>query len=374
MEPHFALCFEGRLKDELTSAGTVVHLLGKVRASRPWTVWQARRRLHRLLAREHFDAVISHSCWPHALFAAVVGSRGLPLIFWAHGVHIGRHWLERWARHTKPDLVLANSRFSRSAVPNLFPGVPSEVLYLPVSPPVVADRAQVRREIRTALQTPEDATVILQASRLERWKGHALLLQALDQLQELPDLGNWICWIAGGAQRPQEVAYLEELKATAASRGIANRIRFLGQRPDVPQLLAAADIHCQANTSPEPFGIAFVEALYAGLPVVTTALGGALEIVDDTCGVLVPPGDSHALAAALRRLIRNGSWRRTLGVAGQARARYLCDPLTQLGRLKESLQAIVRKGEKSLVTKSFNPEPAATAFRESHAPSPLAPG
>src|SRR5262249_14980832 len=151
-------------------------------------VWQARRRLSRLLAREHFDAVITHSCWPHALFAAAVRARGLPLVFWAHAAPRGRHWLELWARQTRPDLVLANSQFTRSAVLNLFPRVRSEVLYLPVSPPAVADGWHSRRQIRNALETPEDATIILQASRLEPWKGHALLLQALERLGEMPDL------------------------------------------------------------------------------------------------------------------------------------------------------------------------------------------
>ena len=67
-------------------------------------------------------------------------------------------------------------------------------------------------------------------------------------------------------------------------------MRFLGERRDVAACMRAADIHCQPNTAPEPFGLAFVEALYAGLPVVTTALGGALEILTDACGVLVPAG------------------------------------------------------------------------------------
>ena len=54
-------------------------------------------------------------------------------------------------------------------------------------------------------------------------------------------------------------------------RGIAGRVRFLGERRDVAACMHAADIHCQPNTAPEPFGLVFVEALYAGLPVVTTA-------------------------------------------------------------------------------------------------------
>ena len=61
MEPHFGLCYEGRLSRELASAGVPVHMLGRVRISRPWTAWRARRRLRELLRREHYDAVICHS-------------------------------------------------------------------------------------------------------------------------------------------------------------------------------------------------------------------------------------------------------------------------------------------------------------------------
>jgi glycosyltransferase involved in cell wall biosynthesis len=341
MVPHFALCFEGRVKDELTAAGVAVHLLGKAKVSRPWTIGHVRRRFRLLLHHEKCDAVVCHGCWPHAIFGPVVRSQGLPLVFWAHGVHTGRHWLERWARRTKPDFVLANSRLTQSAIPNFFGNVPSEVLYLPCLDPKIVERVFIRQKVRTSLQTREDATVILQVSRIEPLKGHDLLLNALDQLREKQ---NWVCWIAGGAQRPQEVAYLDMLKATAARMGIAKQIRFLGQRTDVSELLIAADIYCQPNTGPESFGLTFVEALYAGLPVVTTAIGGALEIVDDRCGVLVPPGDPIALEHALRRLIEDKHLRETLGAAGPNRARSLCDPAKQIKRLHDLLASTVKGG------------------------------
>ena len=95
---------------------------------------------------------------------------------------------------------------------------------------------------------------------------------------------------------------MAELRTAANRAGIADRVRFLGQRADVPRLMAAADVFCQPNIGPEPFGIVFVEALYAGLPVVTSGFGGAAEIVDQTCGVLTTPGDPEAVAAALREL------------------------------------------------------------------------
>ena len=108
---------------------------------------------------------------------------------------------------------------------------------------------------------------------------------------------------------------------------------FLGERRDVPALMRAADLHCQPNTAPEPFGLAFVEALHAGLPVVTTAMGGALEIVTPSCGVLVPPGDADALEQALRALVVDPEARARLGSGGPARARELCDPGRQLAAL-----------------------------------------
>jgi glycosyltransferase involved in cell wall biosynthesis len=331
MDSYFVTCFPGRLGRELTSAGAPVHHLGPARFSRPWTVWGTRRRARKLLVEERPDFVVCHECWPHALFAPVARACRLPLVFWAHGLHDGRHWLERRARRISPDLVLANSRHTQSTVPALFPGVRTEVYYVPVSAPDVPERDGIRRKVRQVLETPDDATVIVQASRLERWKGHTVLIQALAQMESVP---GWVCWIAGGPQRPEEEKYLNELRQQAAKLGLAGRVRFLGQRSDVPELLAAADIHCQPNTGPEPFGIAFVEALYAGLPVVTTALGGALEIIDPTCGLLVPPGAVESLTAALRGLVLDRNRRVGLGGAGPARARALCSPENQLARLR----------------------------------------
>lgn len=82
MEPEFGLCFEGRLADELRVAGVKVHMLGEVRFSQPWTVWRARRALKLELRQKHFDVVICHSCWPHAIFGPTVRAAGVPIVFW----------------------------------------------------------------------------------------------------------------------------------------------------------------------------------------------------------------------------------------------------------------------------------------------------
>jgi glycosyltransferase involved in cell wall biosynthesis len=258
-------------------------------------------------------------------------------VFWAHDVMTGRHWTERLARRVPPDLAICNSRFTASTLGSLYPGVPAAVVYAPVEMSRSPMDVQQRRLTRTSLDTPERAIVIVLASRSERWKGHTVLLEALSYLRDVP---AWVWWQIGGAQRPAEARFLDSLRQSANRFGIFDRVRWIGERDDVPRLLAAADLYCQPNLEPEPFGVVFVEALAAGLPVVTAGAGGACEIVDDSCGVLVPPRDPRALAAELRPLIEDDGRRARLAAAAPARARRLCDPATALRRLAEVLAAM----------------------------------
>jgi glycosyltransferase involved in cell wall biosynthesis len=120
------------------------------------------------------------------------------------------------------------------------------------------------------------------------------------------------------------------LRVTAARHGIADRVRWLGHRSDVPALMAAADIYCQPNTEPEPFGVAIVEAMYAGRPVITTPTGG---ICDGRSAVVVPAGDPAALSRAIDELVSSAVLRQELGARGREFARTLCDPREQMDKL-----------------------------------------
>jgi glycosyltransferase involved in cell wall biosynthesis len=332
MELHFALCFEGRLSRELAALGTPATMLGAVRARYPWQVLLARRRLAALLAEQHFDVVNCHLTWVQAIFGPVVRRAGVPLVLWAHDAVSGKHWIERWEALCPPDLVVCNSHFTESTVANLRVALPlrCEVIYPPVSPPESMLDASQRLALRASLDTPSDACVIIQVGRMEPYKGH---VPHLDALARLADTSGWVCWVVGGAQRPHEKAYLARLRRQATRAGIGLRVRFLGERHDIYQLLEAADIFCQPNLAPEPFGIVFIEALYTGLPVVSTAQGGALEIVDPSCGRLVAPNSPDMLADTLRILVLDRSLRVELGRNAPARAKMLCDPSRVLSQL-----------------------------------------
>ena len=300
MEPEFALCFEGRLADELRAAGVRVHMMGEVRVRRPLTVMRARRQMKQLLKVRDFEVAVCHMAWPHAVFGSVARSCDLPLVFWLHSATNGSHWLEQIARITPPDLSIAPSSFAGATFPAAFPGKQARVINYAVPPP---DQflSEERQSVRAELDTACDAVVIVQASRtggMERSTDplggaggapRSRRLDILDRWGSASVLMNQSIWLLCG----------NSLSALASR----NRCVSLDRGRMFPKLLEAADIYCQPNTGTEGLPVVFAEALYVGLPIVSSNLGGFWEVVDESCGVLVEPGSSWAVAAALGQLM-----------------------------------------------------------------------
>lgn len=154
-----------------------------------------------------------------------------------------------------------------------------------------ADAAALRAELGAG-----DAQVLAVCARLAPWKGQHVVLAAL---QALPDAHAWII----GAALFGEDAYAHGLRGHAEALGVAGRVRFLGEREDVPALLRAADVVVHAAVEAEPFGRVVVEGMLARRPVIATRAGGVPEILEDgRTGLLVKPGDPEALAEAVRRI------------------------------------------------------------------------
>ena len=147
-------------------------------------------------------------------------------------------------------------------------------------------RAAARGEARLA---PDRWLVLFAGSGFER-KGLATTIEALARLD---DRGAQLVVVGKGDTRPY---------ADLAGRlGVADRIGWLGARPDIERWYAAADA-LALPTRYEPFGNVHLEALASGLPVVTTTAAGGAEVVTPACGAVVEPGDPIALAAALTRV------------------------------------------------------------------------
>lgn len=163
------------------------------------------------------------------------------------------------------------------------------------------DRAAARRTLELA----DNALVVTTVGRLTAVKNHRLLLEAAEIVARRVTRAMFV--IAGdGELRP-------DLEGQAAALGIANRVRFLGWRGDLPVIYAASDIVAISSHN-EGTPVALIEAMAAAVPGVSTAVGGVPDLVrDGVTGVLAPAGRADALAAAMERLLTDDAGRLEMG-------------------------------------------------------------
>jgi glycosyltransferase involved in cell wall biosynthesis len=147
---------------------------------------------------------------------------------------------------------------------------------------------------------------------LSRHKGQLILMHAAGQLSGGPPSPTLVL-VGEGPERPR----LESEAVTLQGRV---RVVFAGERPDARALLPAFDLLVAPSIEREGFGLAALEGMDAGLPVIASRLGGLPEAVEDgRTGLLVPPGDVRALSLAIGRLLASPAERRALGAAGKRR-------------------------------------------------------
>lgn len=174
-----------------------------------------------------------------------------------------------------------------------------ETILNPIEPERYLHDDAVRADFRREMGVRDDEVVVLGMGRFVGWKAWDDYLRAIALLS---DLGHFRFWLVGGGdegRRDQEGA----LRELAKELGIAERVEFFPFADDVRPWLWGADVFVQPSKEPEGFSLMLAEAMAAGLPPVTTAIGGALDIVrDGVSGLLVPPQSPVDLASALRRM------------------------------------------------------------------------
>lgn len=154
------------------------------------------------------------------------------------------------------------------------------------------------------------ATVFVSTARFVPQKNPFLLLEAFARFE---DARAHLLLLGRGALQDQVENFIRE-------RGLAARVRVLGYRPDIPECLAASDIFVLSSDW-EGNPLAVMEALAAGLPVVSTAVGGVPSLVEDgRSGLLVPPGDCAAFAEAMHFLLHNPQIRTSMSIAARSHA------------------------------------------------------
>ena len=270
-------------------------------------------RLARLLKRLGPDLVHTNSAKAHLYGSLAARVAGVPQVWHARDLVTGdlypglAVWILRAGVRFLPRLVIANSHATLAS------------LHLPEG------RGPLRTVIDNAVDLPHGSRTrhshrplrVGIVGRLAPWKGQDVFLRAFARA------GSQVsaqAIVVGGALFGED-DYAAQLKDLSQELGIETRVQFTGHVQDVQAQLREMDILVHASTVPEPFGKVIVEGMSAGLPVVATAAGGPLEIVDsEVNGLLVPPGDVEAMAHAMERLMASPELRKRLGEAGRERS------------------------------------------------------
>ncbi|MBX9751916.1 MAG: glycosyltransferase family 4 protein [Roseococcus sp.] len=287
----------GRLVPALEALG-VRHITLPLATKSPLGIWRNAATLTRLVHEEGVAILHARSrapAWSAWLAARRTGARFVTTYHGTYGEGFPGKRLYNSVM-ARGDRVIAISRHiadhiqSRHGVASRL--IPRGVDLRAFDPALVAPERVA--SLRAAWNLPEGAPVILLPARLTRWKGQAVLIEAM------ADIPGAICVLAGDAQGRE--AYVAELRALAEARGVA--LRLPGHVADMPAALLAADLVIHASTQPEAFGRTVIEAQAMGRVIIASDLGGPRETVaDGVTGWLTPPGDAAALAARIRAVL-----------------------------------------------------------------------
>lgn len=291
------------------------------------------RRMRRLFRREEFDLVHVHTPVASLVGRAAAWRAGTPHIaYTAHGFYfhdrmpalkrrlfVTLEWLA--GRVTDTLFTQAEEDAETARRLKLSRGPVIQAIGNGVDPARFApdDSGAVRRRIRQSLGEPDGRPVIMMTGRLVAEKGYPELIEAMRTVDAS-------LWIVGNRLTSDHAASVDvAIDAAKTDPLLQQRIRFLGYRPDVPDLLRAADIFTLPSHR-EGMPRSIIEAMMAGLPVVGTNIRGTREeVVPEETGLLIPVNDPAALASALNRLVHDADARASMGAAGRQRALALYD-------------------------------------------------
>jgi glycosyltransferase involved in cell wall biosynthesis len=324
----FAFFFEGKAAFRIQSHGCPVKIFPETKLRKITAVLKVQKLIKEYLLDERPEIVIVHGQWVHFIVAKVAKSLGIRLAHWSHDPPSKRNLIDWYIKIKKPDFFICNSEFTKRQCNRFLGNVNKFVVHCPVEDFTSDDKfGHDSESFRKKWQTRERDLVFLHVARWEPHKGHMFLLEAAARL--LQKRSDWRVWFVGETQRAHEIAYREAVVKRAFELGLQDQIRFLGWQEDLSKVIRSSDVYCQPNTSPEPFGISIIEAMYFGLPVVVTPLGGPEETVDTTCGRLVRPGDAVDLNGAMLEMF-DKDLRKILGAKAKERAAFISSPKKQL--------------------------------------------
>jgi glycosyltransferase involved in cell wall biosynthesis len=325
--PNDSSASAARALDELKDAGVRFLPLKRKRGTPEVTPWL---RLGRFLRRQRIHLLHTHKFGSNVWGTMTGRIARVPVVLahehtWSYTGNPLRCFLDRELVSRAADRFIAVSREDQRRMIEIEHIDASRTLFLPLG--ITPTLRPLGHDVRSELGISSDAPVIGVVGNLRAQKAHHVLVRAAALLvRQWP--GIQVLVVGDGSERARVEGLVREL-------ALEPTMRFLGYRDDVPDVLAAMDIAvCCSDFEGSP--LAILEYMEAALPVVATAVGGIPDLIDQGVhGLLVPAGNSNALAGALDELLRDPQRARAMGRRGQERRRAEFNFETMISRLED---------------------------------------
>jgi glycosyltransferase involved in cell wall biosynthesis len=301
----------GQMVRELEDIGAQ-HFTLPVKSKNPITLWKNAGLLSDLIRAQNVDIIHARSRAPawSSLFAA--RRTHIPFVTTYHGSYSQSNAVKGLYNSimARGDTVIANSKYIANLISDRHPFAKDRITVIHrgsdlkgLAPENVS--ALRRQALKDSWGVPTGRPIIMNMARLTSWKGQKVLIEAMGALKA-SGVTAPIAILAGDAQGRD--GYVAELKQLIADWNLQDQVRLVGHCADVPAAMALSDLAVVASIEPEAFGRAAVEAQAARVPVIVSDLGAVPETVlappdaaeKDRTGWRVPPGDSDALASAIK--------------------------------------------------------------------------
>jgi len=290
--------------------------------------WRGERATSRIV-RELGIGVMHCSKFPHQMMAGKAARRnGVPCVWHLHQPYMPTgitDWLVRRGMRLRADCLVTCSRFVQETLPGEG-RARSRVVYNGVDVEAIR-RGQRPGELRRRLGVSAEQPLIGLFGAISPRKGHEFFIRAAALLVQRRPLARFV--IVGGESEAlrRRIALDSRLRTLAAELGLADKVFFTGPLEAASSYMGDCDVVCMPTIPSgrdlgEAFGLVMLEAMAAGAALVATNCGAPPEVVEDKkTGLLVPPRDAEALAAALHWLLEDPQRRRAITAAGREHVR-----------------------------------------------------
>lgn len=267
--------------------------------------WPLARRIAGIIRTQDVDLVHNNDN-PRGDRASMIAARlaGVPQV--SHVRFLPRYYppIDRWLARLVDYFIymsVAIEEHYRSATK--VPAERGKVVYDPFDFAAFGEHEEAGRLVRAELGLHSEHLVISNIGRLAPWKGQDVFLHAMRKVvSRFPRARALV--VGAPAPKPAAEEYAARLRRLASELGLVDHVIFTGFRRDVPEIMSASDMIVHSASQPEPFGRVVVEAMAAARPVVATAAGGVLEIIEDgVTGRLVAPTDAGGMADSIIGLL-----------------------------------------------------------------------